>query len=70
MYITLEEQSADIKNLISTMSLLFKNYLHVEVMYLLIICNENKLFPWNTNNTDGNGEYKQNIYTCTPNTQR
>ena len=43
------------------MSLLFKNYLHVEVMYLLIICNENKLFPWNTKNTDGNGVYKQNI---------
>ena len=43
------------------MSLLFKNYLHVEVMYLLITCNENKLFPWNTKNTDGNGVYKQNI---------
>ena len=37
------------------MSLLFKNYLLVEVMYLLIRCNITKLFLWNTNNTDRNG---------------
>ena len=46
---------ADMKNLLSTMSLFFKNYSLVEIMYLLIRFNKIKFFPWNTKNTDRNG---------------
>ena len=56
------------------MILLFKNYLLVEVMYLLIRFSKSKFFPWNTNSTEGNGVNKQNTHTHThthtPNTQR
>ena len=47
------------------MILLFKNYLLVEVMYLLIRFSKSKFFPWNTNSTDGNGVNKQNTHTHT-----
>ena len=40
MLITMNGQSAGIKNLLSTMSLLFKNYALVEVVYLLIKFNK------------------------------
>ena len=39
------EQFADIKNKLSKISFLFKNYLLVEVMYLLIRLSKSKLFP-------------------------
>ena len=42
------------------MSLLFKNYSLVELMYLLIRFNKNKSFLWNTNNTDRTGANEQN----------
>ena len=45
-----------------------KNYSLVEFMYLLIRFYKRKFFPWNTNNTDGNGINKAN--TRTPNTQK
>ena len=51
---------ADMKNLLSTMSLFFKNYSLVEIMYLLIRFNKIKFFLWNTKNTDRNGINKQN----------
>ena len=57
-----------IKNLLSTMSFLYKHYSRVEVIYQLIICSKTKFFLWNTNNTDKNGVNKQNSYTT--NTQR
>ena len=44
------------------MSLLFKNYSLVELMYLLIRFNKNKSFLWNTNNTDRNGANEQNAH--------
>ena len=47
------------------MILLFKNYLLVEVMYLLIRFSKSKFFPWNTNSTEGNGVNKQNTHTHT-----
>ena len=47
------------------MSLLFKNYSLVEVMYLLIRFNKSKFLFWNTNNTDENGVTKQNTYKHT-----
>ena len=48
----------------STMSLLFKNYLFVEVIYLLLIkFNNTKSFMWNTKNTDRNGINEQNTHT-------
>ena len=48
----------------STMSLLFKNYLFVEVIYLLLIkLNKTKSFMWNTKNTDRNGVIEQNTHT-------
>ena len=40
MLITMNGQFAGIKNLLSTMSLLFKNYALVEVVYLLIKFNK------------------------------
>ena len=65
----------------SIMSLLFKNYLPVEVIYLLIRFNKtlltsltsqtslfNKFFLWNTKNTDRNGVNEQNTHT--PHTQK
>ena len=42
------------------MSLLFKNYSLIEVIYLLIRFNKIKLFLWNTMNTDRNGVNEQN----------
>ena len=45
----------------STMSLLFKNYLLVEVIYLLVKFNETKSFLLNTN-TDRNGINEQIKY--------
>ena len=48
------------KNLLSTMSLFFKNYSLVEIMYLLIRFIKIKFFPWNTKNSDRNGINKQN----------
>ena len=36
----------------------FKNYSLLEVLYLLIRCNNTKFFLWNTNNTDRNGVNK------------
>ena len=67
-YLYYTEFFTDVKNLLSTMSFLYKNYSRVEVIYQLIICNKTKLFLWNANNTDKNGVNKQNIYTT--NTQR
>ena len=52
------------------MSLLFKNYSLVEVIYLLIRFNKAKPLSLNTKNTDRNGVNKQNTHTHTPNTQR
>ena len=43
------------------MSLLFKNRSFMEV-------NKSKFFPWNTNNTDGNGANKHDAHT--PNTHK
>ena len=53
MCITLNGQFTNIKNLLSTMSSLFKNYSLVAVMYLLVRFTKSKFFPWNTRNTDG-----------------
>ena len=44
-------------------SFLFKDYLLVEVIYMLIGCNKTKFFLWNTNNTDRNDVNKQNTHT-------
>ena len=46
------------------MSLLFKNYALVEVIYLLITSNMTKSFLWNAINTDGNGVNEQNTHTA------
>ena len=67
-YLYYTEVFTDIKNLLSTMSFLYKHYSRVEVIYQLIICSKTKFFLWNTNNTDKNGVNKQNTYTT--NTQR
>ena len=48
----------------SRMSLLFKNYALVEVIYLLITSNMTKSFLWNAINTDGNGVNEQNTHTA------
>ena len=55
----------DIKNLLSTMPFLFKNYSLVEVIYLLTRCYKTRFFLWNTNNTDRNGVNKQKKKTHT-----
>ena len=68
MCITLNKQFVDVKNLLSTISLLFKNYSLVDVIYLLIRFNKSKFFSRNRNSTDGNGINKQ--ITCAPNTQK
>ena len=39
-------------------------------MYLLIRCNKIKFFLWNTDNTDKNGENKQNTHTHTHQTHK
>ena len=49
---------------IFAMYLLFKNYLPVEVAYLLIKFNETKFSPWNPKNIDKNVINKTYIYTC------
>ena len=56
--------NSHIKNLLSTMSI-FKNYSHVEVVYMLIRFNKPKFILWNTNITDKNGANKQNTHTYT-----
>ena len=66
IFIKVNELFADIKNLFSTMSFLFKNYLLVKVICLLIRCCKTRFILWNTNNTDGAN--KQNTHK--PNTQR
>ena len=60
----------DIKNLLSTISFLFKNHSLVVVIYLLIRCNKTAFFLWNAKNTDRNSVNKQNTHTQRPNTQR
>ena len=45
-----------------TMSLLFKNCWLKEFTYLLIKFNKPKFFPWNTKNTEGHGENKQDTH--------
>ena len=45
------------------MSFLLKNYSLVEIVYQFIKCNETKLLPWNTDNTDRNGVNKQETHT-------
>ena len=45
------------------MSLLFKNYSLVEVIYLLIWFNKTKSFQWNTKNTDRNSANEKNTQT-------
>ena len=57
--------NSHIKNLLSTMSFLFKNYSHVEVVYMLTRFNKTKFILWNTNITDKNGANKQNTHTYT-----
>ena len=47
------------------MSLLFKNYSLVEVVYLFIRCSKTKFFLLNTNDTDKNGVNIQNTHTHT-----
>ena len=44
------------------MSLLFKNCLLVEVVYLLITFNKTKPFLWNTKNTNRNSVNEQNAH--------
>ena len=63
--ITLNEQLADKKfNLLrSKMSLSFKYFLLVEVIYLLIRFNKTKAFLWNTKNANINGVYKKTKHT-------
>ena len=50
------------------MSFLFKNYSLAKVIYLLIRWYKTRFLLGNINNTDRNGENKQNTHT--PNTQR
>ena len=64
----MNERFTGIKNLFSTMSLIFKDYSLVKVIYLLIRFNKSKFFLSNKNNCDGNGVKKQN--TRTLNTQK
>ena len=45
------------------MSLLFKYYSLVEVIYLLIRFKKIQSFLWNTKNTDRNGINEQNTHT-------
>ena len=45
------------------MSLFFKNFSLVEVIYLLIRFDKSKFYPWNTHNTDGNRVNKQKTHT-------
>ena len=61
----LNEKFTDIKNLLSTMSFLFKHYSLVKVIYLLIKCYKARFFLIITNNTDGNGVNKQDTHTDT-----
>ena len=49
------------------MSLLLKNYWHVEVIHQVIRLNKTKSFLWNTQNTDRNGIMDK---THTPHTER
>ena len=52
------------------MPFLFKNYLLVKVICLLIRCYKTRFFLWNTINTDENGVNKQNTHTHHTHTQR
>ena len=61
----LNEKFTDIKNLLSTMSFLFKHYSLVKVIYLLIKCYKARFFLIITNNTDRNGVNKQDTHTDT-----
>ena len=45
------------------MSLLFKNYSLIKVIYLLIRCYKTMFFLRSTNNADRNGINKQNTHT-------
>ena len=47
------------------MSNIFKNYLLVKVIHLLIRCYKTRFFPRSTNDTDRNGVNKQNTHTHT-----
>ena len=47
----------------STMTLLFKYFLLLTVLYLLITFNKPRSFLWNTKNTDKNGAYDENNTT-------
>ena len=59
IFITQNEYLTDIKNLLSTVSFLLKNYLLAKVIYLLIRCYKTRLFLWNT----GNCINKQSTHT-------
>ena len=61
----LNKQFTDIKNLLFTMSFLFKSYSLVKVIYLFIRCDKTRFVFWNTNNTDRNGVNKQITRTHT-----
>ena len=64
----LNEYFTNIKNLLSTMSSLFKNCSLAKVIYMLIRCCKTRFFLWTTNNTDRNDVNKQSTHTS--NTQR
>ena len=52
------------------MSLLFKNYSLVDVIYLLIRCCKTKFLPQNTKNSDRNGLNKLNTLTQTKHSEK
>ena len=58
------------KNLLSTMSFLFKSCSLIKVVYLLIRCCKTGFVFWNANNINRSGVNKQNTHTHTPNTHR
>ena len=52
------------------MSFLFNNFSLVKVTYLFIRCYKTRFFLSNTNNTDRNGENKQNTHTHTKHSEK
>ena len=63
IFITLNVEFSDIKNLLCTMS--FSKIIYLQKSYLLIRCYNTRFILWNTNNTNRNGVNKQNTHTHT-----